>query len=421
MNVLVIGSGGREHALVSAFNRSPRKPRVHCAPGNAGVQAEATTVDISPDGPDGIERLLLHARKERIDLTLVGPEAPLVLGIVDRFEAEGLKIFGPNRSAARLEGSKCFTKEFLARQGIPTASFQSFDDAAKARAHVEKRALPLVVKADGLAAGKGVILAGSREEAIQAIDAMLLERRFGDAGKRVVIEDCLEGSELSFLIVTDGESYVPLETAQDYKRIFDSDRGPNTGGMGCYSPRCSLNDPLIREIGDRVIRPTLEGLRREDIRFRGVLYVGLMLTKTGPQVLEFNVRLGDPETQAILVRLRSDWVELLERAMAGNLGGYEPSWDPRPSVCVIGASAGYPGSYRTGHAISGLETVQDADVHVFHAGTKVGPGGEVLTAGGRVLAVTALGKDLRQAREKTYAAISKIRFEGMQYRLDIGR
>jgi len=420
MKILVVGSGGREHAIVSTLGRSPRKPQLYAAPGNAGIGLEAQLLDGSPDSLEGIERLLSHARSQGIGLTVVGPEAPLVLGMVDRFQAERLKIFGPDKSAAQLEGSKCFAKEFLARHGIPTGSFRIFDDPARARRHVESCPLPVVLKADGLAAGKGVIVARERAEALAAVEAILVERRFGEAGKRLVVEEFLEGSELSFFVISDGETFVPLETAQDYKQVFDGDQGPNTGGMGSYSPYYDLEDPLIRGIVEDIVKPTLKGLRSEGIVFRGSLYIGLMLTSKGPQVLEFNVRLGDPETQVILSRLRTDLAEVLERAADGRLAGLELSWDPRHAVTIVAASDGYPGKYTTGEVISGLDSIADEAVKVFHSGTRRGPKGEFLTAGGRVLAVTALGKDRSEARARAYAAIPKIHFAGMHHRKDIG-
>jgi phosphoribosylamine--glycine ligase len=420
MKVLVVGSGGREHAIVSALARSPRRPEVHCAPGNAGIARDCRAVEISPGGEEGIERLLAHARDEAIDLTIVGPELPLVAGLADRFEEEGLRVFGPRRAGARLEGEKSFSKEFLARHRIPTAPFRVFDDAAAAATHIRRASLPVVVKADGLAAGKGVVVAREREEALRAVDAMLVERRFGAAGARVVIEDCLLGSEVSFMVITDGKAYLPLETAQDYKQLLDGDRGPNTGGMGCYSPCHPLDGAVAREITEKVIEPALRGLREDGIPYRGVLYAGIMLTGAGPQVLEFNVRLGDPEAQAILTRLGTDLVEVAERTVEGRLEGLRLSWDPRHAVTVVAASRGYPENPETGFPIHGLAEAAGPDVRVHHAGTRIGPSGEVLSSGGRVLAVTALGGDRADARTKAYGAISRIRFEGMHCRGDIG-
>jgi phosphoribosylamine--glycine ligase len=420
MKVLVVGSGGREHALVKALRSSPRKPQVICAPGNAGIARDSLTADIAAGDREGIERLVAYARDASVDLTVVGPETPLVLGIANRFAAEGLKVFGPDAAAAQLEGSKCFTKEFLARHRIPTAPFRTFADAEAAERHLDAVTFPAVIKADGLAAGKGVVVARDRVEAASTVRSMLVEGCFGDASRRLVIEDCLRGSELSLMILTDGESFVPLETAQDYKQLLDGDQGPNTGGMGSYSPYFRLDDPVLGQVFANIVRPTLRGFREDGLRFRGVLYVGLMLTASGPQVLEFNVRFGDPEAQAILSRLRSDFLELLERTIEGRLADLQLAWDPRHSVCVVAASGGYPGKHATGHRISGLEQVTDPDVTVFHAGTARGPESEVVTSGGRVLGVTALAADREGARAKAYAALSRIRFEGIQYRKDIG-
>ncbi len=419
MRVLVVGSGGREHALVSALRRSPERPEVVCAPGNGGIAAEAELAPFSDlTSESGIANLADFAATREIDLTVVGPEAPLVAGLVDTFEARGLRVFGPSAAAARLEGSKCFAKEFLARHAVPTAPFEIFSDVETALAHLESRAVPVVVKADGLAAGKGVVVARTREEAKEAARAMLVEGVFGDAGRRVVIEDCLEGSEISLFAVCDGEEYVLLETAQDYKPIFDGDRGPNTGGMGTYSPYYATEHPLVVEACRRIIEPTLRGMRAEGTPYRGFLYAGLMLTDAGPQVIEFNVRFGDPEAQSIFPRLRSSFVELIERAIEGRIGGYRAEWDPYHAVCVVAASAGYPGSYEKGCVIEGLENPGD-EIEIYHAGTTRRDDGALVTSGGRVLGVTALGESRALARASAYAALERIRFDGIQFRRDI--
>lgn len=421
MNVLVIGGGGREHALAWALSRSDRVRETWCAPGNAGMERDVRTVDLDAVRPGGIDALVDFAREHSIDLTVVGPEAALVEGIVDRFEAEGLKIFGPSREAARLEGSKVFMKELLARHGIPTAGFEVFDDPAGARAHLESVSYPTVIKADGLAAGKGVIIASNVAEAHEAIEDIMVRKVFGEAGDRVIVEDFMPGVELTVICLTDGESVLPLDTAQDYKPALDGNRGPNTGGMGSYSPHVPLDGELVGQILETIVHPTLAALREEGIRYRGALYAGIMITESGPGVLEYNVRFGDPETQAILPRLESDLVDLLEACVDGTLGQHEARWDPRASVCVIAASEGYPGSYPKGREIEGLELADEPDdVKVFSAG--IGrDGASLVTTGGRVLGVTALGQDREAARQKAYEALSRIRFEGLTHRNDIGQ
>ena len=420
--VLVVGSGGREHTIVSAIARSPSQPEIYCAPGNAGISEEAQCVDIA--GED-IEALLEFARNESIDLTIVGPEAPLVEGIVDLFEGEGLKIFGPGKGGAQLEGSKIFCKEFLCRHEIPTAAFEIFDDSESALAHVNERPLPMVVKADGLAAGKGVIVAHDRATAAEAVKDIMVDRSFGEAGARVLIEDCLTGSEISIMALTDGTNYLPLETAQDYKPAFNGNEGPNTGGMGSYSPYYSLGDPLVQDILDRVIRKTVEGLAQENLPFKGVLYAGIMLTEDGPMMLEYNARFGDPETQSILSRLKTDPLAVFEAAsVPGGLENLVLEWDERDAVCIVAASGGYPGSYDKGIPITGIDKARENGepdaLWVYHAGTGQDESGTLVTAGGRVLGITALGENREAARAEAYKALEAISFDGLHSRNDIG-
>jgi phosphoribosylamine--glycine ligase len=420
--VLVVGSGGREHTIVSAIARSPSQPEIYCAPGNAGISEEARCVDISGEDIDG---LLDFARNESIDLTIVGPEAPLVAGIVDIFEGEGLKIFGPGKGGAQLEGSKIFCKEFLCRHGIPTAAFEIFDDSEAALAHVNERPLPMVVKADGLAAGKGVIVAHDRATAAEAVKDIMVDRSFGEAGARVLIEDCLTGSEISIMALTDGTNYLPLETAQDYKPAFDGNEGPNTGGMGSYSPYYSLGDPLVQDILDRVIRKTVEGLAEEGLPFKGVLYAGIMLTEDGPMMLEYNARFGDPETQSILSRLKTDPLAVFEASsVPGGLENLVLEWDERDAICIVAASGGYPGSYDKGVPITGIDKARENGepdaLWVYHAGTGQDESGTLVTAGGRVLGITALGENREAARAEAYKALEAISFDGLHSRSDIG-
>lgn len=420
--VLVIGSGGREHTIVSTIARSPSEPEIYCAPGNAGIAGEARCIDIA--GED-LEKLLEFAHEKSIDLTIVGPEAPLVAGIVDLFESEGLKIFGPGKGGAQLEGSKIFCKEFLCRHGIPTAAFEIFDDSESALAHVNERPLPMVIKADGLAAGKGVCVAHDRTTALDAVKDIMIERSFGEAGARLLVEDCLTGSEISIMALTDGTNYLPLETAQDYKPAFDGNVGPNTGGMGSYSPYYSLGDPLVQDILDRIIRKTVEGLAQEELPFKGVLYAGIMLTEEGPMMLEYNARFGDPETQSILSRLKTDPLAVFEAAsVPGGLEHLVLEWDERDAVCIVAASEGYPGSYEKGIPITGIDQAKaDAGqdcLWVYHAGTGQDESGGLVTAGGRVLGITALGEDREAARTAAYKALESINFEGLHSRSDIG-
>ncbi len=419
MQILVVGGGGREHALAWKLAQSPRVTRVFVAPGNAGTALEPNMENV-PIGAEDIPALLDFARSQGIDHTVVGPEAPLVAGIVDAFEAAGLACFGPSRAAARLEGSKRFTKDFLARHGIPTADYASFTDLDAAIAHIRARGAPLVVKADGLAAGKGVVLADSEAQAIDAVRDMLAGNRFGEAGHRVVIEDFLTGEEASFIVMVDGEHILPMASSQDHKARDDGDRGPNTGGMGAYSPAPVVTPEMHERIMAQVIRPTVAGLAAEGIPYRGFLYAGLMIGADGvPRVLEYNCRFGDPETQPILMRLQSDLLELVEAAMAGRLDEAAACWDPRAALGVVMAAGGYPEGYRKGDVIEGLPQEEMPDTKVFHAGTRL-VDGQVVTNGGRVLCVTALGETVAEAQRRAYAVVERIHWPDVYYRHDIG-
>ncbi len=418
MKVLVIGSGGREHALVWKISQSPEVSKVYCAPGNAGISEQAELVSIKTTDLSGI---LEFAIKEKIDLTVVGPEDPLTRGIVDLFESKGLRIFGPTKRASEIEGSKAFAKEMMKRYGIPTASYEIFEDSEKAVSYIQEKGPPIVVKADGLAAGKGVIICRTMEEAIGAIDRIMVKRIFGEAGRRVVIEEFLEGEEASYIALTDGKTILPLASSQDHKPVFDEDQGPNTGGMGAYSPAPMINEEVDKRIVEKILRPLIYGMEKEGRPYRGVIYAGLMIKESQPKVLEFNARFGDPETQPILMRMRGDIIPLLEACIDGNLSRFRIDWDPRAAVCVVMASKGYPGDYEKGKRIEGLEEVsQMKDIFVFHAGT-ARMDGEIVTNGGRVLGVTGLGRSIPEAIERTYQAVKKIYWEGVHYRNDIGK
>ncbi len=421
MNILLIGNGGREHALAWKLARSPRADTVYVAPGNGGTALEPGIENVDIAATD-IDALVDFARRREIGLTVVGPEAPLVAGVVDAFEAAGLRCFGPCREAARLEGSKDYSKAFMKRHGIPTADHASFTDLDEALAYVRAQGAPIVVKADGLAAGKGVVVAGDTAEAETAVRDMLAGNRFGEAGHRVVIEDFLEGEEASFIVMVDGEHALPMATSQDHKARDEGDRGPNTGGMGAYSPAPIVDAALHDRIMNEVVAPVISGMRAEGHPYRGFLYAGLMISPEGRvRVLEFNCRFGDPETQPIMMRLRSDLVELCEAALDGRLDTVEALWDPRPAIGVVLAARGYPGDYPTGEPIEGLDPAgASPETKVFHAGTRIDADGRAITCGGRVLCVCALGDDLRHARERAYDRIDGIRWPSMYYRRDIG-
>jgi phosphoribosylamine--glycine ligase len=420
MKVLVIGSGGREHALAWKIRQSPRVDEVIVAPGNAGTALEPgmRNADVAATDVDGLVAL---ARAEGVALTVVGPEAALAAGVGDRFRAAGLRCFGPDRVAAQLESSKAFAKDFLQRHNIPTARYSVFTELEPALAYVRKHGAPIVIKADGLAAGKGVVVALTQGDAEQTLHDMLGAHSFGDASSRVVIEEFLEGEEASYIVMSDGRHVLPLATSQDHKRRDEGDLGPNTGGMGAYSPAPVVTPEVERRILEEIVRPTIAGMAAEGAPFVGFLYAGLMIDRDGaPKVIEFNARLGDPETQPILLRLASDLVDLVETALDGRLDVETAAWDPRPALGVVIAAGGYPGKVRSGDPIEGLDVDPCRDAKVFHAGTRLDAEGRVVTAGGRVLAVCALGDDIAAARERAYAVAREIRFDGAFYRRDIG-
>lgn len=426
MKILVVGGGGREHALCWKLAQSPRVTKLYCAPGNAGIALTrgakcglVECVDVTAENQDGLARFV---RRERIDLTVVGPEAPLVAGIVDRWQNEGWACFGPSQRCAELEGSKAFTKTLLRKHGIPTADFQVFTDAEKAIKYCQDHGGPLVIKADGLAAGKGVTVAKDTAEAIAAIRQMLVDRAFGEAGAKIIVEETLKGEEASILCFTDGQTIALLPSAQDHKRIGDGDTGPNTGGMGAYSPAPCVTPETEDRIVREILVPTLHALNREDRPYKGILYAGVMLTDAGPKVLEYNCRFGDPECQCILPRIKSDIVDVMEKLLANKLEENGVELSPDPAVCVVLAAGGYPGSYKKGTIIEGLDSdgqVKVPDVTVFHAGTTRNAEGKVTTAGGRVLGVTATAATLKMAVERAYQGVQQIAFEGAQCRKDI--
>ncbi|MFZ4211258.1 MULTISPECIES: phosphoribosylamine--glycine ligase [Pantoea] len=419
MKILVIGNGGREHALAWKAAQSPLAETVFVAPGNAGTALEPALQNVAISATD-VPALLAFAQQEKIDLTIVGPEAPLVIGVVDAFRAAGLKIFGPTQAAAQLEGSKAFTKDFLARQQIPTAEYQNFTEVEPALAYLREKGAPIVIKADGLAAGKGVIVAMELAEAEAAVQDMLAGNAFGDAGHRIVIEEFLDGEEASFIVMVDGNNVLPMATSQDHKRVGDGDTGPNTGGMGAYSPAPVVTDEIHQRVMDQIIWPTVNGMKAEGNIYTGFLYAGLMIDKAGqPKVIEFNCRFGDPETQPIMLRLQSDLVALCLAATDGKLDQQTSQWDPRPSLGVVLAAGGYPGDYNTGDQIHGLPLEEVPDGKVFHAGTTM-KDDLVVTNGGRVLCVTALGDDVANAQKNAYALAQHISWDGSFCRRDIG-
>ncbi|MEZ2832463.1 phosphoribosylamine--glycine ligase [Serratia liquefaciens] len=419
MNILIIGNGGREHALAWKAAQSPLADKVYVAPGNAGTALEPGLTNIEISATD-IPALLAFAQSNDIGLTIVGPEAPLVIGVVDAFQAAGLKIFGPSQAAAQLEGSKAFTKDFLARHNIPSAEYQNFTEVEPALAYVRSKGAPIVIKADGLAAGKGVIVAMTLQEAEDAVQDMLAGNAFGDAGHRIVVEEFLDGEEASFIVMVDGENVVPMATSQDHKRVGDGDTGPNTGGMGAYSPAPVVTDEIHQRAMDQVIWPTVRGMAAEGNTYVGFLYAGLMISADGqPKVIEFNCRFGDPETQPIMLRLRSDLVELCLAGAEGKLDEKTSEWDERPALGVVLAAGGYPGDYINGEVIQGLPQQESADGKVFHAGTRM-QGNDVVTSGGRVLCVTALGETVAQAQQRAYQLAEGIQWPGSFCRKDIG-
>ena len=418
MKVLVVGGGGREHALVWKISQSPKVTKIYCTPGNAGISEQATIVSFKANDLNG---LLEFALREEINLTVVGPEEPLTKGIVDLFESKGLSIFGSSQKAAEIEGSKAFAKEMMKKYRIPTASYEIFEDHKEAMAYIRKHGAPIVVKADGLAAGKGVIACKTVEEAFQSVEQIMVDKIFGEAGNRVVIEEYLVGEEASYIAFTDGKAILPMASSQDHKPVFDGDEGPNTGGMGAYSPAPVVTDQVHEKILEKILRPLIQGMGEEGRPYKGVLYAGLMIHDSHPKVLEFNARFGDPETQPVLMRMKGDIVPILEACIKGNLSQYQIEWDNRAAVCVVMASKGYPGDYEKGKAIKGLKEVSRMkDVFVLHAGTGL-KDGQMVTNGGRVLGVTGLGKDIPSAIERTYQAVKKISWDGVHYRKDIGR
>ena len=416
MKILVVGSGGREHAIAWKLAKSKRVEKLYCAPGNAGIASVAECVPVKAEDLEGIRDFCVE---NKVDMAVIGPEVPLSMGITDLLNEAGIRVFGPDKNCSQLEGSKSFTKAFLKRHHIPTAGYREYTEKEALKKDIGIFGYPMVLKADGLAAGKGVVLAENYEEAEKAIEEMMGDRIFGDAADLIVVEECLRGIEASMLCFVDGRTIVPMESAQDYKRIFDGDKGPNTGGMGTYSPSLIFNDELKKEIDEKILQPTSRGFIEDGLDFHGVLFIGLMIGEDGPKVIEFNNRFGDPETQSVLMRLETDLADIFDACIDGTLDQIDIRWSDRRAVCVVLASGGYPGSYEKGKVIRGLDDV-DEDIVVFHAGTAE-KDGQIVTSGGRVLGVTAVGATNDEARAKAFANVEKITFEGAQYRKDIGK
>ena len=414
MKILVVGGGGREHAICWKLSNESNVEKIYCAPGNAGIADVAECIDINDDN---IEDLLQFAKENKIDLTIVGPEVPLVAGIVDKFEEENLKIFGPNKKCSQLEGSKAFSKDFMIRHNLPTAKYKEYTDLDKAIAEIDEFGYPVVIKADGLAAGKGVVIPENREDAIKTLKEMMTDHKFGDAGNKIVIEEFLTGVETSILAFVDNDTIVPMVSAKDHKKVFDGETGLNTGGMGTFSPSEIYTDELAKEIQEKILDKTLEGFKKDNLDYKGILFVGLMITDEGPKVLEYNVRFGDPETQSVLFRLNTDLNKIMTAIIDNNLKNIEINYSKEEAICVMLTSGGYPEAYEKGKIITGLENL-DSDIVVFHSGTKF-DGENIVTNGGRVIGITAKGSSVKEASDKVYENIKKINFEGMHYRKDI--
>lgn len=414
MRILVVGGGGREHAICWKLNNESNVEKIYCAPGNAGISNVAECIDI---GDSDIENLLKFAKENQIDLTIVGPEIPLVAGIVDAFEKEGLKIFGPNKKCAQLEGSKSFSKDFMIRHNLPTAKYKEYTDLDEAISEIDSFGYPVVIKADGLAAGKGVVIPENREDAITTLKEMMSDKKFGKAGDKIVVEEFLNGIETSILAFVDNDTIVPMVSSKDHKKVFEGETGLNTGGMGTFSPSEIYTDELAKEVQEKILDKTLEGFKKDNLNYKGILFVGLMITEDGPKILEYNVRFGDPETQSVLFRLDTDLNKIISAILDNNLKNIEINYSKEEAICVMLTSGGYPESYEKGKVISGLENL-DSDIVVFHSGTKF-DNGNIVTNGGRVIGITAKGKTVKEAGKKVYENIKKINFEGMHYRKDI--